>query len=131
MQVAVRRIGHVIVDDNVHPLNVDAPADDVRGDHDPLHEVLEGGVASDALLLGHPGVDADTGKVAVVQQAIQFIGARNGLYKDDNLVEFEGIKEVRQLAILLPLLQLDKVLLQSVQRQLRLVINEYFQWLNR
>jgi hypothetical protein len=38
-------------------------------------------------------------------------------------LKFQGIEQIVQLAVLLRLLQLDVVLLQTVQRQLRLVVH--------
>ncbi len=41
VQVLIRIVGHVVVDDYVDLLNVDASAKKVSADHDPLLEVLE------------------------------------------------------------------------------------------
>lgn len=111
MQVAVCRIRHIIVDDNVDSLNVNTPTNDVSCNHDPLHEILEGSVTSDAFLLSHSRMNADTGEIAIIQETIQFIGTCNRFYEYHDLIEFECIKQIRQLAILLTLLQLYKVLL--------------------
>ncbi len=58
MQVGVRpvavlvvRLGHVVVDDDVDALNVDAAPDEVRGDQDALRALLEELVRLQALLL--------------------------------------------------------------------------------
>jgi hypothetical protein len=51
--------------------------------------------------------------------------------KTTHLIELESIEQFVQLAIFLGLLELDVVLLQSVQSQLRLVINKDFKWLQR
>ena len=73
-------------------------------------------------------MDADTREVARDQELVQFDRSCDGLDEDDNLqapqhrlfcnelktanlVEFEGIKQVIQLPVLLRLLQLDVVLL--------------------
>ena len=80
------------------------------------------------LFLLQAGVDADTREVARDQKLVQFDRSCDGLDEDDNLqapqhrllcnehqtanlVEFEGIKQVIQLPVLLRLLQLDVVLL--------------------
>ena len=49
MQVAVGITGAVIVDDNVHTLDVDTTTEDIRCNKDTLFECLEGGVAVDTV----------------------------------------------------------------------------------
>ena len=46
-----------------------------------------------------------------------------------NLVEFQHVKQVKQLPVLFSVLQFDIVLFQAMQCQLGVIINEYFQWL--
>jgi len=46
-----------------------------------------------------------------------------------NLVEFQHVKQVKQLPVLFSVLQFDIVLLQAMQCQFGVIINEYFQWL--
>ena len=41
VQVGVRVFRHVVVEDNIHPLNVHASSKQVGGDQDALLEVLE------------------------------------------------------------------------------------------
>ena len=41
MEVGVRVLGHVVVEDDVDPLDVHATAEQVSGHQDPLLEVLE------------------------------------------------------------------------------------------
>merc|ERR1712154_757677 len=53
VEVSVGRVGHVIVDDDVDALDVDASAPDVGGDQDAVLEILERLVHLDALLLLH------------------------------------------------------------------------------
>ena len=45
------------------------------------------------------------------------------------LVELEGVKELVELPVFAGLVQLDIVLLETVQRQFRLVVNENLKWL--
>jgi hypothetical protein len=47
------------------------------------------------------------------------------------LIELERVEELVQLAVLLHFLELDKVLLQAVERELRLVVDEDLEWLRR
>jgi len=51
VEVLVALVGEVVVDHDVHALDVDAAAEQVGGDQDPLREVLEGLEPGDALLL--------------------------------------------------------------------------------
>ena len=41
MEVRVRVGGSIVVDDNVHSLNVDTTSKDIRSDQDPLLKVLK------------------------------------------------------------------------------------------
>ena len=51
MQVLVTLVGEVVVDHDVHALDVDAAAEQVRAHQDALREVLERLEPGDALLL--------------------------------------------------------------------------------
>ena len=170
MEVGVRALGHVVVDDNVDSLDVHSSAKEVSGHHDTLVEALEGlvlgqpaegergavGVQSGViwcgppLLLGHASVDADGGEVLLHQKLGQSYAPLDRLDKDDHLrevegergggggghnivwcvlshhtylVELEGVKEVKQLPVLLFVLELHVVLLETMQGQFRLIVN--------
>src|SRR3954465_16038355 len=73
-------------------------------------------------------MDSDGGEVALDEQAVEFVGAHGRLDEDYDLVELELIQEFVELAILLLFVKLDVVLLQTVQRELRLVVDKDFQW---
>ena len=81
------------------------------------------------LLLRHSRVNADRRKVALHQKLVQFGCSRDRLDKDTDLVEFERVQQVVQLAVLFALLQLDVVLLETVQRKLGLIVDVDFQGL--
>ena len=49
VEVGIRALGHVVVDDNVDSLNVHASSKQIGGHHYPLVETLE------CLVLGQPG----------------------------------------------------------------------------
>ena len=68
-------------------------------------------------------MDHNGGEVALVQQLVECGCALNALHEDHHLIELQRIQQVGQLAVLLSLLQLDKVLLQTVQSQARLVVD--------
>ena len=87
-------------------------------------------------------MDADTREVARDQELVQFDRSCDGLDEDDDLgkdasasaaylatrgtylVELEGIKELVELPVLPDFLQLDVVLLETVQGEHRLVVYE-------
>ena len=131
MEVRVGGGGHVVVDNDVDALDVNAAAEDVGGNHDALLEVLEELVLLEPLLLLHAGVNGDGGEVALNEEVVELAGAGHGLDEDDNLVELEGVEEVAELPVLLVLGELDKVLLQAVEGELLLVINQDLQGLER
>ena len=93
------------------------------------------------LFLLQAGVDADTREVARDQKLVQFDRSCDGLDEDDNLqapqhrlfcnelktanlVEFEGIEKLIELPVFADLIKLDVVLLETVESQLRLIIDE-------
>ena len=53
------------------------------------------------------------------------------LWRISHLVELERVEKLEQLAVLLVVLQLDVVLLQTVQRQLRVVVHVHFHGLQK
>lgn len=65
----------------------------------------------------------DTGEVALAQQLVQLIRTEGALDEDDDLVELEVIQKLVQLSVLLRLAQLDVVLLQTVQRELGVIVD--------
>ena len=73
--VGVRR--EIIVDDDVHALNVNTAAEKVRGDEDAFVELLEGLVPSNALLLLESRVDHNGREVAHAQKAVKLGCASN------------------------------------------------------
>ena len=75
------------------------------------------------LLLAHAGVHSDTREVAFSEQLVEFVRAESALDKDNNLVELQAIEKFVELAVLLRFAQLDVVLLQTVQRQLGVIIH--------
>ena len=97
-------------------------------------EVLEGLVELDALRLLDARVDGHRGEVALLQQLVELDGALHALDEDDHLVELERVEQLVELAVLLVLGELDVVLLQAVQRQLRVVdvdLHRVLRWQRR
>lgn len=94
------------------------------GTHEhPLLERLELVVSLDALVLGQARVDRDGREVALAEQAVELGCARDRLDEDADLVELERVEEVVELAVLGGLVEAHKVLLQTVQRELLLVVH--------
>lgn len=94
------------------------------GTHEyPLLERLELVVSLDALVLGQARVDRDGREVALAEQAVELGCARDGLDEDADLVKLERVEEVVELAVLGGLVEAHKVLLQTVQRELLLVVH--------
>lgn len=72
-------------------------------------------------------MNGDTWKVAFTKQFVQFSSSKCTLDEDDDLVEFETIEQVVELAILLALAEFDGILLKAVQCELGFIIDKNFQ----
>ena len=94
-------------------------------------------------------MDTDTREVTRNKQLVQFDCPCDGFHEDDNLfgkdwttrqkvrgletnlVEFQSVEQLVQLPVLSDFVQLHEVLLESMQGQLRLIVNEYFERLKK
>jgi len=76
-------------------------------------------------------VDVDRGESVVGEQLVEDLGTRDALDEHDALVELEVIQEIEQLAVLLILLQLDVVLLQTMEGNLGTIVDKDLQRLRR
>ena len=123
VQVGIRPVGHVVVDDDVDALDVDAARDEVGGDEDALVALLEGLVPGESLLLAHAAVDGDGWEVALGEELVEVGAPLDRLGEDDHLVEHERVEEVVELAVLLSLGELDVVLDEAVEGELGLVVD--------
>lgn len=94
MQILVRGVREVIVDDNIDSFNVNASSKQICGHQDTLVEIFKGFVASNSLFLFHSRMDADGREVAIIKETIQFIGTSNFGNEDDDLIEFQSIQEI-------------------------------------
>mmetsp|Transcript_84567 Transcript_84567/g.141017 ORF Transcript_84567/g.141017 Transcript_84567/m.141017 type:complete len:338 (+) Transcript_84567:450-1463(+) len=128
MQIRVRIIRHIIVDDDVDPLNVDPTGKQIRGHHDTALELFEGRIGLDSVLLRHPRMNASGGELALAQEVGEGRGPGHRLHKDDHLVELEGIQKVVQLSVLSGIRSLDIVLLQSVEGELGVRVHVDLNW---
>lgn len=79
------------------------------------------------LLLADSRVDSDTGEVALSQELVQLIGTESALNEDNDLVELQVVEKITELAVLLLFAQLNVVLLETVKRELCVVVNVYLE----
>lgn len=68
-------------------------------------------------------MDRSAREVTLAEELIELGAAEGRAHEDDDLVELEAIKKVVELAVLLALIELDVELLETVQRQLLLVVD--------
>lgn len=78
-------------------------------------------------LLANARVDCDAREVALAEQLVQLIRTESALDKDNHLVELQAIEQVIQLAVLFILVQFDVVLLETMERELGVVIHIHLQ----
>merc|ERR1719278_2196712 len=117
VEVGVSVLGHVVVENNIDPLDVHATPEEVGGHEDPLLEILELLVSGESLLLSHASVDGNGWEILLYEELGQRNTSLHGLDKDDDLVEFQHIEQLEQFPVFLRVLQLDVVLLETVQCQ--------------
>ena len=72
-------------------------------------------------------MDCYGGEIAIVKKLVELNRTGHGSNKDNDLIEDEPIEQVTELAVLFFLLELDVELLEPVQRQLGLIVNDYFE----
>lgn len=124
MKVAVRLLWHIEVEDDIDLLNIDATTENVGGDHNSVLEGLEVSITLDALILLQVSVNCNRGEVVLAQQMIKHLSSVNALDEDNNLVEMQRVEQVNKLLDLFLLLDLDKVLLETVKSEFALVVNK-------
>ena len=83
------------------------------------------------LRLVHPPVNANGWKTLLVQELRHGNAPLNRFDKDDHLVELQGVQEIKQLPVLLPVLQLHIVLPEAVQCEFCVIINIHLHRLRR
>lgn len=71
VQIGVRVLGHVIVEHNVHTLDIHTTTEQVGRDQDSLLKVLELLIARQTLLLRHGTVDSDRWEVLLNEKLSQ------------------------------------------------------------
>lgn len=133
-----------IVDHDVDTLDIDTTTENVGSHQDSLLERLERFVSGDStkdqhtytphpkdlpLSLVQCRVNGNRRKVALAQQSVELLRTVDRLDENADLVELEVVQQVVQLSVLGILLELDVVLLQTVQGELGLVVDKDFQGL--
>ena len=144
MQVRVGISREIVVDGEVDALNVDTSSKDVGGNTNTLVEFLELLVSLDTkrgsvliyvnrfpenlpLLLTNTGVDCNTGEVALAQELVKLSRTQSALDEDDDLVELQAVQQLVEFAVLLRLVELDAVLLKTVESELGLIVDIDFE----
>lgn len=128
MEVRVGVSRHVVVEDDVDLLDVDTTSEEIGGHKNTVLEFFEPIVDLDALLLSEVTVNSLGRQGLLVKNLSQLDGVRYGLNENDDLVEVEGVDEVRQLGVLLVLLELHVVLLETMESEFSFVLNHNFGW---
>eukprot|EP00760_Papus_ankaliazontas_P017589 PhM_4_TR17333/c0_g1_i1/m.85319 len=121
VRVGVRR--HVVLHDEVDAVDVDAAAEEIRGDEDLGLLRLALVEHGEALRLVHLGVNGNGGELALDEHLVERLAAGDGVDEDDALVEVDGVEHVDELARLLRLLDVDVVLHEAVERELGLLVD--------
>lgn len=127
MEVLVSLGGEIVVDSQVDSLDINTSTKDIGGDTDSLLELLELLVSGNSLLLGNTRVHRGTGESVSIEDLRQAVSSRGRLDEDDNLVELEVVEQVAELSVLGLLLNVDIVLLETVQGQLSFVVHKNLQ----
>mmetsp|Transcript_27995 Transcript_27995/g.88944 ORF Transcript_27995/g.88944 Transcript_27995/m.88944 type:complete len:203 (+) Transcript_27995:315-923(+) len=118
VQVGLRVLGEVEVDDDVHGLYVDAAREEVRGDQAPAGAVAEVVEDAVAVRLVHAGVDEEAGVAQLRDLLGQQLHASDRVAEDDRLVDLQLREERVQAVHLLPLLHECVELRNALQREL-------------
>lgn len=71
MEVRVRGLGHVVVENDIDTLNVHSSSEEIGGHKDSLLEVLECLISREALLLGHLPVDGNGGEILLREKGVK------------------------------------------------------------
>ncbi len=145
MQVGVGVFGHIVVEHDVHSLDIHTTTEKVGGDEDTSLEIFEElvsekggekrtmrvGLPLKTFFLIHGSVNIDGGEVLFLEERGERDAPLHGLDEDNDLVEFERVEQIEELSVLLVLLDLDIVLLETVEGQLGFVVDEDFHGLQR
>ena len=115
--------------DNVDLLNINTTSQQVCTHHYAELAFLELVYDLQSLLHGHAAKACTTWKTLLCYDVIEILCPILLACEYDNLVEFGIIKQIHQFLVLLILVQLHKVLLQTVQVQFGVGIDVIFKWI--
>ena len=73
------------------------------------------------------GVHGDGGEVTFAEKLVKLSCTERTLDEDNDLVELEGVEEVVELAVLLGFVELDAVLLKTVEGEFGIVVDIAFE----
>jgi len=128
MEVSIRILWHIVVENDVNSFNIDTSSEKIGGDQNSSLKVLELAVPFQSFFLVHASVDIDGWKVLVFEELVQSNASLNRFDEDNDLVEFEGVQEVKQFSVLFLFLEVDKVLSETVKGELGIVVNVNLHW---
>jgi len=126
MQVGIRVLRHVVVEHDVDSLDIDTSAKQVGGHEDSSLKVFELAVPFESLLLVHTPVDVDGWEVLVLEELVEGNASLDTLDEDDDLVELKGVEKVEKFSVLFLLLEVDKVLSETVEGEFGVVVDVNF-----
>mmetsp|Transcript_60649 Transcript_60649/g.136491 ORF Transcript_60649/g.136491 Transcript_60649/m.136491 type:complete len:300 (-) Transcript_60649:54-953(-) len=118
MQVGLRVLREVEVDNDVHRLYVDAAREEVRGNEAPAGAVTEVVEHAVAVRLVHARVDEEAGVAQLCDLLGQELHARHGVAEDDGLVDLQLGEERVEAVHLLALLHEGVELRDAFEREL-------------
>jgi len=121
MKILISFAGHIVVEDDVHTFEVNTTTKDISRNQNSAFVFFEFVVSVQPILLGKTTVNAHGGEILLNQKTIQLLASPRAVHKYDNLIEFQGIQEIIQLAVLLIFGELDVVLLQTVESQFTVI----------
>jgi hypothetical protein len=128
VQVGIRVFWHVVVENDVHSLDIDTSSEEIGGDQDSSLEVFEQRVSFESFLLVHGPVDVDGREVLVFEELVQRDAPLDRLDEDDDLVEFERVEKVEQFSVLFLFFELAVVSSETVEGELGVVVNVDLHW---
>eukprot|EP01084_Bolivina_argentea_P016196 30324_1 len=117
MQVVLLVGGQIVVDDDVHVVNVDTTGDQVGGDQDTAGAGAEGAHDLLAVATGHIGMHEADGVVVGVEAVSDPVDLAAGVGEDDGLGDGDGLVQVHQGVQLVVLLDGNVELLDTLEGQ--------------
>lgn len=117
MQIGITSHRHIIVDHEVHSLDIDSSRHQIGGHQDSLLSFLENIIKLDSLLLLKITMDRDTLELVLLDQLVQVFRSSHLRAEHDHLVVTHGVKNIHEGLILDIFRAIDIELLQTVKSQ--------------